>query len=57
MTVADARAEFHRLHESGCFVMPNVPDAGSARLLAGESARRRSPPRARGSRPRSAGGT
>src|SRR6476620_1066595 len=34
MTVADRRAEFHRLHESGCFVMPNVPDAGSARLVA-----------------------
>ena len=33
MTVADARAEFHRLHESGCFVMPNAPDVGSARLL------------------------
>jgi 2-methylisocitrate lyase-like PEP mutase family enzyme len=25
---------FHRLHESGCFVIPNPWDAGSARLLA-----------------------
>jgi len=25
--------EFHRLHESGCFVMPNPWDAGSARIL------------------------
>lgn len=28
-------ADFRRLHESGCFVMPNPWDAGSARLLAG----------------------
>ena len=34
MTVAALRAEFLRLHQSGCFVMPNVPDAGSARLVA-----------------------
>ena len=27
--------EFRRLHESGCFVMPNPWDIGSARLLAG----------------------
>jgi len=26
-------AEFHRLHSSGCFVMPNPWDAGSARVL------------------------
>ncbi len=26
-------AEFHRLHSSGCFVMPNPWDAGSARAL------------------------
>jgi 2-methylisocitrate lyase-like PEP mutase family enzyme len=38
MTVADRRAEFRRLHESGCFVMPNAPDAGSARLLAASGA-------------------
>jgi 2-methylisocitrate lyase-like PEP mutase family enzyme len=33
MTSADARAELRRLHEAGCFVMPNAPDVGSARLL------------------------
>lgn len=31
---AALRAEFHRLHESGCFVIPNPWDLGSARLLA-----------------------
>jgi 2-methylisocitrate lyase-like PEP mutase family enzyme len=31
---ADRVAEFRRLHESGCFVMPNPWDAGSARALA-----------------------
>ena len=30
----DRVAEFHRLHSSGCFVMPNPWDAGSARALA-----------------------
>jgi 2-methylisocitrate lyase-like PEP mutase family enzyme len=29
----DRVAEFHRLHESGCFVMPNPWDVGSARAL------------------------
>ncbi len=29
----DRTAEFHRLHASGCFVMPNPWDAGSARAL------------------------
>lgn len=29
----DAVSEFHRLHASGCFVMPNPFDAGSARAL------------------------
>jgi 2-methylisocitrate lyase-like PEP mutase family enzyme len=38
MTVADVRAEFRRLHATGCFVMPNVPDAGSARLVAASGA-------------------
>ena len=34
MSVLDDRvAEFHRLHSSGCFVMPNPWDAGSARAL------------------------
>src|SRR5262245_47649767 len=31
----DLCAEFKRLHESGCFVMPNPWDLGSARILAG----------------------
>jgi len=30
----DRTAEFRRLHESGCFVMPNPWDVGSARALA-----------------------
>ena len=35
MSVHDERvAEFHRLHSSGCFVMPNPWDVGSARFLA-----------------------
>jgi len=29
----DRVAEFHRLHSSGCFVMPNPWDVGSARVL------------------------
>src|SRR6185295_17653791 len=29
----DRCGEFRRLHESGCFVIPNPWDAGSARLL------------------------
>src|SRR5438128_10049018 len=29
----DRIATFHRLHTSGCFVMPNPWDAGSARAL------------------------
>ncbi|MFE6236424.1 oxaloacetate decarboxylase [Cellulosimicrobium sp. NPDC057862] len=29
----DRVAEFHRLHEAGCFVMPNPWDVGSARVL------------------------
>jgi 2-methylisocitrate lyase-like PEP mutase family enzyme len=31
--VADKRREFHRLHQDGCFVIPNPWDAGSARCL------------------------
>ncbi len=34
MVAADRVAEFRRLHASGCFVMPNPWDAGSARALA-----------------------
>ncbi|MEP6918545.1 MAG: isocitrate lyase/phosphoenolpyruvate mutase family protein [Acidobacteriota bacterium] len=33
-TVIDRSRVFHELHQSGCFVMPNPWDAGSARLLA-----------------------
>jgi 2-methylisocitrate lyase-like PEP mutase family enzyme len=32
-TIADKRRTFRRLHESGCFVIPNPWDVGSARLL------------------------
>lgn len=31
---ADRRQAFHKLHESGCFVIPNPWDPGSARVLA-----------------------
>ena len=34
MTTIDPRVqELHRLHESGCFVIPNPYDAGTAKLL------------------------
>ena len=33
VTVADKRAAFRRLHESGCFAIPNPWDVGSARYL------------------------
>jgi 2-methylisocitrate lyase-like PEP mutase family enzyme len=32
-TLSEKRAAFRRLHESGCFVMPNPWDVGSARYL------------------------
>lgn len=32
-SVAERRAAFRRLHESGCFVLPNPWDVGSARML------------------------
>lgn len=35
VSVMQKRAEFRRLHESGCFVLPNPWDVGSARLLQG----------------------
>ncbi len=36
MSPIDARVKhFHELHDSGCFVIPNPWDVGSARLLAG----------------------
>lgn len=34
-TQADRTTSFHRLHASGCFVIPNPWDAGSAKLLVG----------------------
>jgi 2-methylisocitrate lyase-like PEP mutase family enzyme len=34
-SIADKRRAFHRLHESGCFVIPNPWDVGSARYLQG----------------------
>ena len=33
LTTADKRAAFHKLHESGCFIIPNPHDAGTARAL------------------------
>ncbi|MBX9650834.1 MAG: isocitrate lyase/phosphoenolpyruvate mutase family protein [Xanthobacteraceae bacterium] len=33
VTTADKRVAFHRLHESGCFIIPNPFDVGSARAL------------------------
>jgi len=35
VTTADKRATFRRLHEAGCFVIPNPWDIGSARALQG----------------------
>lgn len=35
LTVSQKRAAFRELHRSGCFVLPNPWDAGSARVLAG----------------------
>src|SRR5580693_2436613 len=32
-SIADKRRTFHRLHEEGCFVLPNPWDVGSARYL------------------------
>ena len=34
-SIADKRREFRRLHDSGCFVIPNPWDIGSARYLQG----------------------
>jgi methylisocitrate lyase len=33
VTTADKRAAFHKLHDSGCFIIPNPFDPGSARAL------------------------
>ncbi len=35
MSIADKRRAFRKLHESGCFVIPNPWNAGSARYLEG----------------------
>ncbi|MET0506820.1 MAG: isocitrate lyase/phosphoenolpyruvate mutase family protein, partial [Burkholderiaceae bacterium] len=32
-TIADRRRTFRKLHEAGCFVIPNPWDIGSARAL------------------------
>jgi 2-methylisocitrate lyase-like PEP mutase family enzyme len=32
-SIADKRRAFRRLHEAGCFVIPNPWDIGSARYL------------------------
>lgn len=34
--IAEKRREFRRLHESGCFIIPNPWDIGSARYLQGQ---------------------
>jgi 2-methylisocitrate lyase-like PEP mutase family enzyme len=34
-SIADKRRAFHKLHEAGCFVIPNPWDVGSARYLQG----------------------
>src|ERR1700691_2661445 len=34
-SIADKRRAFHKLHEAGCFVLPNPWDVGSARYLQG----------------------
>jgi 2-methylisocitrate lyase-like PEP mutase family enzyme len=35
MSIAQKRAAFHQLHATGCFVIPNPWDVGSARMLQG----------------------
>jgi 2-methylisocitrate lyase-like PEP mutase family enzyme len=32
-TTQQKRADFSKLHESGCFVLPNRSDVGGARML------------------------
>lgn len=39
MTLARRHDEFHALHQSGCFVIPNPWDRGSARMMAAMGAR------------------
>ena len=33
ITTADKRATFRRMHEAGCFVLPNPYDVGTAKAL------------------------
>src|SRR5260370_27886826 len=33
VATADKRATFHKMHQAGCFVLPNPWDVGSARAL------------------------
>ena len=33
VTTADKRATFKTMHESGCFILPNPVDVGSAKAL------------------------
>ena len=33
VTTADKRATFRKMHESGCFILPNPVDIGSAKAL------------------------
>jgi len=33
VSISEKRATFRRLHQSGCFVIPNPWDVGSARAL------------------------
>lgn len=35
LNIAEKRQAFRRLHEAGCFVIPNPWDIGSARMLQG----------------------
>src|ERR1700679_1997866 len=44
-SIADKRRTFHRLHEGGCFVIPNPWDVGSARYLQGMGWKALAPPR------------
>src|SRR3984893_17799298 len=46
-SIADKRRAFHKLHESGCFVIPNPWDVGSARYLQGLGFKGLATPRSR----------
>ena len=38
MNLAERHQRFHDLHQSGCFVIPNPWDMGSARMMAASGA-------------------